>query len=115
MDFIPTVTKALEEKRTSGAIGSSFDAQINILTKDSSWYKYVESLQQDLTEIFKVSRVTVTLAQKAGAADSGQQAMAIEISTAPGAKCERCWNYSESVGKDSLHRTICQNCIEAVS
>jgi len=109
MDLIPEVTKALEEKRASGLIGSSFDAQINILTKDASWYKYVESLKHDLSEIFKVSRVAVTLAQQQ------QQTFAIEVSSAPGTKCQRCWNYSESVGKDSRHTAICQNCIEAIA
>ena len=65
-----------------------------------------------MAEIFKVSRVTVALAQHA---DSQQKALEIEVSNAQGTKCQRCWNYSESVGKDSQHPAICQNCIEAIA
>ena len=36
----------------------------------------------------------------------------IEISTAPGEKCERCWMYSETVGEDNENPTICHRCSE---
>jgi len=34
----------------------------------------------------------------------------IEVSKARGKKCERCWKYSEDVGKDSAHPTVCARC-----
>ena len=34
----------------------------------------------------------------------------IEVKTAPGEKCERCWNYHSSVGKDPNYPTICSRC-----
>ena len=36
----------------------------------------------------------------------------ISVCKAPGEKCERCWTFSESVGKDSSHPAICRRCKE---
>ncbi len=49
----------MEEMRACGSIGSSFDAQINLLTKDQIRYNFLTSLKDDLTEVFKVSSVSV--------------------------------------------------------
>lgn len=31
-----------------------------------------------------------------------------------GEKCDRCWNYSEQVGKIEAHPLICERCVEAL-
>ena len=36
------------------------------------------------------------------------------VDKAQGAKCQRCWNYSEAVGKDLAHPEICDRCIDAI-
>ncbi|MDD5237233.1 MAG: isoleucine--tRNA ligase, partial [Candidatus Omnitrophica bacterium] len=59
MGIIPELTKLLEEKRATGAIGSSFDAKIKLLTNSQERYKFLESLKPELLEIFKVSQVEV--------------------------------------------------------
>jgi isoleucyl-tRNA synthetase len=111
------VAKALEEKRVKGEIGSSFDAKINLLTNNSERYTFLESLQSDLCEIFKVSQVDIV---KQDNLDSGLSKnslypdIAIEVFKAEGQKCERCWNYSLSVGKDKEHGLICENCLLAI-
>ena len=38
----------------------------------------------------------------------------VRIEKALGRKCERCWNYSEQVGKDSRYPTVCERCSEAL-
>ncbi|MCX5714005.1 MAG: class I tRNA ligase family protein, partial [Candidatus Omnitrophica bacterium] len=55
--LIPFAAKALEEMRGRQEIGSSFDARINLLTNNENRVKYLESLRDELTEIFKVSQV----------------------------------------------------------
>ncbi|MEW6009432.1 MAG: isoleucine--tRNA ligase [Candidatus Omnitrophota bacterium] len=102
--LIPTLSKALEEKRTTGLIGSSFDAKINILTNDEIHYKYLESLKEDLTEVFKVSTVNI---ERGGN-------LTIGVTKADGKKCSRCWNYSLEVGSDSRYPEICEKCIQAL-
>jgi isoleucyl-tRNA synthetase len=115
--LIPAVTKALEEKRCAGLIGSSFDAKINILTKDQNRYNYLDGLRGCLPEIFKVSQVMIsrvdTLDAK-GQIDAGHPDVALEVLKADGQKCERCWNFTQSVGKHKTHSTLCDQCLAAI-
>ncbi|MDD2679552.1 MAG: isoleucine--tRNA ligase [Candidatus Omnitrophica bacterium] len=105
--LIPGIAKLLEEKRGKGEIGSSFDAQIKLLTNSQERYTFLESLKGDLTEIFKVSQVEIEL--KSGISD-----IAIEVSKAAGKKCPRCWNYSLFVGKSEKHPLLCDKCEKAI-
>ena len=108
--LLPEVTKALEEKRSSGMIGSSFDAKIILLTKDENRYKYLGSLGADLAEIFKVSQVETIKADTLPACTNAETGIGVRVEKADGAKCERCWNYSGTVGKDTAHPALCEKC-----
>ncbi len=108
IDLMPVVAKALEEKRAEGAIGSSFDARIKLLTNNLERYKFLASLKGELCEIFKVSQVEIEKQEALG----GE--IRIEVSKAGGAKCGRCWNYSGSVGADKTHPLICSRCVKAI-
>jgi isoleucyl-tRNA synthetase len=118
IELIPDFTKALEDKRNLNLIGSSFDAKINILTKDKNRYNYLDKLKADLAEILKVSAVNVIQAQDL----SGEQItpirfsdIAVEVLKADGIKCQRCWNYTNDVGLDRKHPNICQKCVAALA
>ncbi len=39
----------------------------------------------------------------------------IGVIKANGEKCDRCWNYSPTVGKNSEHPVICDRCVDALS
>jgi isoleucyl-tRNA synthetase len=41
--------------------------------------------------------------------------MGIKVEKAEGGKCQRCWNYSSHVGRDKIHPTLCERCVETVS
>ena len=113
--LIPDVAGALEEKRNAGVIGSSFDAKINLLTKDEIRYKYLGSFKDQLCEIFKVSQVEISkISDTAKLALASSSGIAIEVGKAEGRKCARCWNYSNTVGQDKTHTLICENCLKAM-
>jgi isoleucyl-tRNA synthetase len=116
IELIPDIAKALEEKRGAGVIGSSFDAKIILLTKDEFRYKYLESIQSDLAEIFKVSQVQIHKKDKldAGMVSQKYPELAIIVEKANGEKCTRCWNYSVTLGKDQSHPLICDRCLTAL-
>jgi isoleucyl-tRNA synthetase len=116
MEMIPDVAKALEEKRSAGEIGSSFDAQIILLTNSQIRYNYVASLRSDLLEIFKVSGVNVVKQDtlEGSAPSKSCPEISIVVSKADGTKCVRCWNYSQSVGASSKHPQICDKCLGAI-
>jgi isoleucyl-tRNA synthetase len=116
IELIPDIAKALEEKRSAGEIGSSFDAQIILLTNSQIRYNYVASLKEDLLEIFKVSGVNVV---KQDSLDGGSPCkscpeISVAVSKADGTKCVRCWNYSNSVGASKEHPQICDKCLGAI-
>lgn len=109
------VAKSLEEKRQLGLIGSSFDAKINLLTNSEIRYKYLESLKDNLGEIFKVSQVEIKKVDNLDSSLSSDFSdLAIEILKASGTKCVRCWNYSLTVGQDKNYPLICNNCLKAI-
>ncbi|MCX5707284.1 MAG: isoleucine--tRNA ligase [Candidatus Omnitrophica bacterium] len=116
MELIPEVAKALEERRSGGEIGSSFDAQINLLTKEQNRYNFLNSLKENFAEIFKVSQVNIENREvgKESLTSKVLSGVAIEISKASGLKCVRCWNYSDSTGKSARHPLICKRCEEAL-
>jgi isoleucyl-tRNA synthetase len=111
-----TVLKALEEMRKSGAIGNSLEAKVLIraLAENEA---LLSRHADDLRYIFIVSQAEVAPIEpplsdaNAAAAKDG---LAIEVSKAEGAKCERCWNYSPAVGKDEAFPTLCERCVPAV-
>ncbi len=116
--LVPVVTRALEAKRAEGIIGSSFDARIKLLTKDRSWYKNLESLKNDLAEIFKVSQVGIESVDKLDQSivlNPDLPDVGITVEKADGQKCARCWNYSDYVGKDSVHTSLCDKCLRAIN
>jgi len=108
IELVPVVAKALEDLRSKGQIGSSFDAQINILTKTQDRYTFLQSFNIELCEIFKVSQVKVALNK------DNSEDLSVEVEKAQGTKCLRCWNYSLEVGKNQAHPLICDHCLEAI-
>ncbi len=114
------VLKALEIKRGEGYIGNSLEAQVNIYTENKEVYDYLRSFKEQLETIFIVSKTEVIFgeAEKPLPSDAfpGVEfpSISLWITRAPGKKCERCWGYSESVGKDQKYPTICEKCAKVM-
>jgi len=96
------VTKQLEEVRTSGAIGSSLQAELLIKAAGDK-YALLASLEEDLKFVFITSQAQVQ--QVAGEADE-----AVEVKASEAAKCERCWHYRADVGSHADHPGLCGRC-----
>jgi len=96
------VTKQLEDLRTSGAIGSSLQAELSIKAAGDK-YAALASLDDDLKFIFITSVATV-----AQVASEAEEAVSVAASTAE--KCERCWHYRADVGAHADHPTLCGRC-----
>jgi isoleucyl-tRNA synthetase len=39
----------------------------------------------------------------------------IGVTTADGVKCDRCWNYSDTIGANTEHPTVCDRCVDALA
>ena len=63
----------------------------------------LEEYKEFLRYLFIVSQVHL----KKGEPD-------ITVEKAKGEKCSRCWNYSEAVGRDPGHPTLCERCVKNI-
>ena len=101
------VNKALENARNEKLIGKSLEAAVTLCC-DGELYEFL-SAQQNLPEVFIVSSVSVARGV-AGSYQGEVEGLSVSVSRAQGEKCERCWMYSETVGKDQGHPTLCARC-----
>ena len=66
------------------------------------------SAEDMLKTVFIVSKATIENAK--GGEFKGDTGIGVTVRHADGEKCERCWTYSETVGKDAAHPTLCSRC-----
>ncbi len=97
--------KVLEVARTEKQIGGGLEARLHVAAPEPL-YSLLERHRDQLRYLFIVSDVVLEKA----AATNGDTALQIKVSKAPGAKCERCWNYSTHVGEDKAYPTVCERC-----
>ncbi|MGI6553247.1 MAG: isoleucine--tRNA ligase [Bacillota bacterium] len=111
------VAKALELARQEKTIGNSLEAAVRIYP-DKEWFDFLEPLEEDLSTLFIVSQASVhatshQLAEKVFVSEE-IPGLQIQVEPAPGEKCERCWNYSITVGQEADHPSLCSRCIQVV-
>jgi len=107
------VTKALEEARKSGQIGHSLDARVRLCGTNGVG-ELLHANQAALPELFITSQVEIADDLGSDAASTLLAGLRVQVESARGGKCERCWNYSEVVGTDETHPGLCARCLAAV-
>ncbi len=93
------VTRALEELRIEGKIGSSLQAEVT-LHADGEKFEILDSLADDLRFVFICSKTTLLRGEDK-----------VDCAPLSHAKCERCWHVREDVGADPAHPEICGRCV----
>ena len=88
---------------------ASLEAQVTVHTADAGEYAFLCANAGILPAIFITSDVHV--ANDAGGAFKGET-VGVDAAKAAGVKCERCWGYSETVGSDPKHPTLCARCAQ---
>jgi isoleucyl-tRNA synthetase len=104
------VLKTLEVARREKLIGSALEALVTIHAPENL-YKILERHRDDMRFLLIASGVEL----KRAAGGNGSAAIHVEVSRAPGTKCERCWNYSLEVGKNERYPTVCERCLAALN
>ena len=97
------VQSALEFARERKEIGSSLEARITISTGSDGVELLRQFSDEELAEIFIVSEVVLKVHEPGG--------ISVDVEHAPGEKCERCWHWSETVGKDPRVPQVDERCI----
>lgn len=104
------VTKALEEARQAGQIGHSLDARVELCALGPLASLVREHLA-DLPAVFIVSQVNWNDHLPEETASPALPELRLRVEPARGVKCQRCWNFSESVGSDATHPGVCARCV----
>jgi isoleucyl-tRNA synthetase len=95
------VLKALDTAREDKLIGSSLEAAV-FLRAGGDLYALLEKHAADLPAWFIVSQLQLER-------DASEE-LKVHIERARGDKCERCWKYTEDVGRDTDFPTVCASC-----
>ncbi|MBN2135708.1 MAG: isoleucine--tRNA ligase [Acidobacteria bacterium] len=104
------VQKALELAREQKTIGHSLDARVRI-TGDEKIKVLLKENEDLFREIMVLSQFEVSdsLSEFTYRSEDIKN-LTIQVVAASGEKCERCWNYSEEVGKHTNYPTVCERC-----
>jgi len=114
-EFLPIrqdISKALELARASKVIGSSLEARVKLYLPETV-AQVIEHFRAELPMLLIVSQVEFLPATAAPAeAHRGERVTGLKVlvERATGEKCERCWNYVETVGQVAEHPTLCLRC-----
>jgi isoleucyl-tRNA synthetase len=108
------VTKSLEEARRSGLIGHSLDARVQLHAADGL-RPLLNEIESMLPALFIVSQVQLGSDLGPDAVSPLLPELKVHVERARGAKCERCWNYSEAVGRDATHPGLCERCLPVIT
>jgi len=93
------VNKAIEAVRTTGGVGSSLQAEVQ-LAAPADDRALLDTLGDDLKFVLITSKATL--------ADG--DALAVTVTPSAAAKCERCWHWRDDVGHDAAHPALCGRC-----
>ncbi len=101
------VKKQLEAAREAKLIGASLEAAVELYC-EGELYGFLDAVKGGLPDVFIVSQVAVV--QGSGGAAGEMEGLGVAVKRAEGQKCERCWQYSTSVGESDGHPTLCARC-----
>jgi len=110
------VTRELEKLRVAGAIGSSLDAEVEVLCNENS-RRLLDQLEDELRFVFITSYASVhDIGEAKGAAqETITGGIHIRAVASNHEKCVRCWHHREDVGSDPAHPELCGRCVENVA
>ena len=99
-DVRAVASKAIEDVRTAGGVGSSLQAEI-VIEAPAATFAELARLGDDLKFVFITSQATA----KEGAE------LKVTVAPSTATKCERCWHYRSDVGIDANRPGFCARCI----
>jgi isoleucyl-tRNA synthetase len=102
LDVRSIVQKWLEEKRKEKVIGGSLEAKVTVKAAGET-FALLKKYETELASLFIVSEVVLQVSES--------DTLEVEVEHAAGAKCERCWNWSTSVGQNSQYPTLDERCV----
>lgn len=112
------VNKALEIKRAEKMMGNALEAKLTLYL-DNRLYEIMKDYDGYLSTLFIVSsakalRISDHIIPEASFRSEEVQGLSVMVERADGEKCQRCWNWSISVGAYKDYPEICERCYKVV-
>jgi isoleucyl-tRNA synthetase len=110
------VLKALESERKASRIGKALEAKV-VLAADDKFSDLLVRYEPSLKELFNVSQVEIETGFKGSKDILGTRipvAVGVNVTSADGIKCERCWNYRTDTDQYGPWPVVCGRCREAL-
>ncbi|MEY8418190.1 isoleucine--tRNA ligase [Oscillospiraceae bacterium 44-5] len=99
------VNTALEQARSEKKIGKGLEAKVTLTISLDELGLAIDGLtEEDVADILIVSQFEIVNGEKTQ----------IDVTSAQGQKCERCWKVLPTVGSFSKHPTLCPRCAKVV-
>ncbi len=108
------ITRALEEARRDKVIGHSLEARV-LVQVDDELAGFLDGRWDLLRMVCIVSELERVEHLDGGLQGEELPGLFVRVEPAAGAKCERCWTRSTTVGEIAEHPTICRRCATAVT
>ena len=110
------VNRVLEIARNDKVIGGGLEAEVTVYANDE-YRSLLEQLGDELRFVLITSKAEVkALADKPADVASGElEGIAVSVARSNGEKCPRCWHYSDKIGVNPEHPTLCPRCVENVA
>lgn len=106
------ISKAIEIARKNKVVGHSLDARVDVCPPDNL-RSLLETHREDLKTLLILSQINIV--DKGEIKDPYMSAefpgLIVGVTRARGKKCDRCWVYSETIGANLEHPTICERCL----
>jgi isoleucyl-tRNA synthetase len=102
-----TVTKAIEERRREGVVGSSLEAKVTFRTSSEDVKKFLAGTLPFWPQVLIVSSCALQY-------DPGAGEFEALVEHADGVKCPRCWRWIAPSG-DAEHSAVCGRCAQALA
>jgi isoleucyl-tRNA synthetase len=119
------VNRQLESCRSSGQLGASLEAQVQLELGDGAestrtalaWLEATAHPSVDnLADWLLVSALRQGgVAPAEVLAEASESGLSVRIAKAAGEKCERCWHYASDIGQHNAHPTLCGRCVTVLS
>ncbi len=109
-----SVMKFLELKREKGMIGSSLESAITLYSDDAGMRGFIRENIGLFPALFIVSQVTAAEREEGDMESVPGFPLKVGVRKAEGAKCQRCWNFSKTVGGNKDASDLCERCYNII-
>jgi len=107
------VLKPIEELRIGKTIGHSLESEVTLYAEGDT-YEILKHYFEELAQLFVVSKVMLEKKNGTVTDTFNGDLVDVKVVKSQAQKCNRCWRYMESVGKNSAHPDLCGRCAKVV-